>query len=201
MTIQKMASFADPILADWLALYETSFPEEERMSRSYLETTLSADPNNVSMLAMRADDGSLLGISYTEYPPAKQIAYLYYIATDPKVRGNGLGRTLYEAVMGEARARGCRFLFFEVEIPQSGDDGLPARRIDWYRRNGASLLDGIDFNQTVDTSDIVTKMHLMVHTIQATTPESAFALLKEYFEDDLQQTGPLVLVGNGDGSV
>ena len=60
-------------------------------------------------LVADADDGSLAGFLVGFHSPDRpDVAYCHMIATDPNLRGVGLGRRLYERFFEGARAAGAR---------------------------------------------------------------------------------------------
>jgi GNAT superfamily N-acetyltransferase len=72
------------------------------------------------------------------------VNYLAYLAVAPKQRGKSIGSSLFRCVVNEAyRRTGARELLWEVERPDvaAGTDDINRRRIVFYERQGAVLLD------------------------------------------------------------
>jgi GNAT superfamily N-acetyltransferase len=145
-----------------LELYEVSFPVEERVPLEAVQEDIrnqarganSEEFLNRYMAAVR--DGSTVGLSMYGYYRDPRLAFLYYMAIQPELRGKGLGAWLLNETTArltqDARALHgppARGLCWEVERPDESDDPeerlLRERRINFYKRNGAILLDGIDF--------------------------------------------------------
>jgi GNAT superfamily N-acetyltransferase len=144
------------------ALYEASFPPAERvpveaMKRS-IEHWAHVRPENGSMshfkIAIR--DEQVLGLSSWSYFPKPRLGFLYYLAVDPAIRGQGLGDWLLQktlehlpsdaSICGGAPPRG---LIWEVERPAEAaapaERDLRQSRIDFYQRSGSRLLPQLDF--------------------------------------------------------
>jgi hypothetical protein len=86
-----------------------------------------------------------------------------------------------------------------LEIPElaearSAEDGeLARRRIAWYRRQGAFVLEGVKYLQELDTGVPSIPMLLMLHPRTRLDVKQGFSLAKELLPDALQQAGPLRL--------
>ena len=65
----------------------------------------------------------------------------------------------------------------------SQDGEWAARRIAWYRRQGAGTLQGIRYVQSVDTTDEVTEMHLMADLIGTVSTEAVLEKARKLFGD------------------
>lgn len=112
-------------------LYLESFPPEER--RSWEAIVAPAEDGCPRLRAIYAD-GSLAGL-VTTWELADAV-YVEHLATDPALRGRGIGEAAVRALVAEAAPRG---LLLEVE-PESADNPMAARRIGFYRRCGLDLL-------------------------------------------------------------
>lgn len=110
-------------------LYLDSFPPEER--RPWEEI---ADPSRLPrLLAIVLSDGSTAG--FVTIWPFAAFTYIEHLATDPGLRGRGIGAQVM-AALSTAHAP----LLLEVERP-AGLGSIEARRIGFYRRCGLHLLD------------------------------------------------------------
>jgi len=192
----------DPLLPAWLDLYETAFPANERLLVSHFIRLLKKKGNgesaNVWLSALLKDSNPLAGMAVYQIVPKQSIAYLWYIAIYPKVRNQGLGSGYYLEIVANAFELGGKMLFFEVEIPDLAEDeetkSYARRRIAFYQRNGAALLTGVHYMQSVGDHVPCHQMHLMVHAQGLLTADEAFQRMKELLGNDLQQIGPLALV-------
>jgi GNAT superfamily N-acetyltransferase len=120
-----------------------------------------------------------------------------YLATRSDLRGQGVGAVLYQQVVEElCLRRGSEILLFEVEKPEVMAAESPEaaqlaqRRIDWYQRQGARLLEGIRYVQSVAWQPPV-EMALMFHNVAALTPTEAFSRAEALFGSDLKQVHEL----------
>jgi hypothetical protein len=94
-------------------------------------------------------------------------------------------------------AAGARSIIFEVEIPEQAqtepERALAERRICFYQRQGAYLLEGISYFQVIGPHQNPIPMHLMVHGVEPLSPGDAFSIAKQVFGDLVTQTGALEL--------
>jgi GNAT superfamily N-acetyltransferase len=201
ISFQPIDSLHHPLFAPWLDLYETAFPPEERILVSafvkILQQKEAGRPMGVELLAAANTSDELIGMAFYDLLPRQGLATLWYMAVNPQIRSQGLGSQIYQVIIHKVKAAGCQAMFFEVEIPALAHtpetQALAERRIRFYQRNGAQILQGIQYLQSVGWHQPVTPMYLMVHPIQPISPETAFTLAKEIFDDSLQQKGLLNL--------
>ncbi|MEZ0395895.1 MAG: GNAT family N-acetyltransferase [Anaerolineales bacterium] len=200
--VRLLSGRLDPLLPAWLDLYETAFPYEERVLIStfwrVLEKTETGAPPDVVLSALVDSQGNLSGMAAYQMLPSLAAGFLWYLAIAPGGRGHGLGSAYYHFILEDV-FRSADLLLFEVEIPAHCEEAErrrnAERRIVFYQRNGAALLTGIHYMQSVGSHVPPTPMHLMVHARRPTTAEEAFKIAKTLFGDSLSQTGPLDLIG------
>lgn len=195
----EIDGLGDPWLPDWLRLYELSFPPEERLLAGELVGLLQnpASCQTHHLLALVEAEQGLSGLGLWQSRLELSTAYLWYLAIQADIRGGGLGSALYQTIVASALAQ-HHLLIFEVELPAEAPDEasrrLRERRIDFYRRNGARLLSGVDYLQTVGTHLPPVPMHLMAHAVEPLTPVEVFTAGKGLFGSLLKQTGELRLI-------
>jgi ribosomal protein S18 acetylase RimI-like enzyme len=190
LRLHEIASDADAAWEGWRRIYSESFPPTERMSEQWL----LGKPGRRLLALQDAATGAVLGIACCEAYPENGIAVLWYLAIAREHRNQRLGRVLYKEARRLYAESGVKALAIEVEIPGGPDDeGWAARRIDWYRRRGAFLLEGVETTVQVDTGAPPTRMWLMLHAYQRLDPQQCYALAKALFPDTLEQTGDLRL--------
>ncbi len=130
---------------DWKNLYESAFPQDERMAVEEIRQFLSKG----SMLLHRTTNRSneLLCFSLTFPVTDSDFTLLSYIATDPTKRSGGFGskhmRRLIEILKGQYPNQ--LGLFLEIESTrESGLDEATQkarkRRLEFYQRLGAKRL-------------------------------------------------------------
>jgi len=142
-----------------LALYESAFPPAERVPVESIIASIRqrgrAD-GCVPHFFTAVKDARALGLSFYGYFRDVRLGFLYYLAVQPELRGQGLGAWLFHQTLAQlpqdAKSTGGeppRGLVWEVERPVDADTpaerDLRQRRINFYRRNGALLLDRSDF--------------------------------------------------------
>jgi hypothetical protein len=107
-----------------------------------------------------------------------------------------LGCGFYRVITERAFAS-SRLLVFEVEKPEDAHSEaehlIRQRRIGFYQRNGAFLLNGISYLQSVGSHVLPTPMHIMIHSREPMSAEVIYPVAKELFQDAISQTGPLTL--------
>ena len=206
MKLVDLTSPVDDLLLPWLDLYETAFPPHEKMLVSAHLRALKAKANGSApeqiFLAAVADTGveagQFAGLARYELMPPDQVVSLWYLAVNPALRSQGLGSQIYREILHRIEPGAYRAMLFEVEIPELQEMGVPrelaARRIQFYRRQGALLLGGIHYLQSVGWHQPLTPMHLMVHPIQPLSPQEAFDLCKRAYQDYLAQIGELTFI-------
>ena len=109
-------------------LYDTSFPDEERIPYGNLERTFGCGGELVTF----EDGGRFVGFCYSfEH---EGIVFLVYIATVPGCRGRGYGSEMLDAVR---RMKEGRTVFLVLEGSDSSDPAdIRNRRREFYLRNG-----------------------------------------------------------------
>jgi GNAT superfamily N-acetyltransferase len=121
------------------AIYETSFPEGERMAMADLGATLG-DGTRWLYSAETQQDQALLSFAVVlPLTGSAGVCLLEYLATDARYRSQGIGGRLFRHVVASAAAGG-RDLVFEVQLddPTAPDASERRRRIGFYRTHGAA---------------------------------------------------------------
>jgi GNAT superfamily N-acetyltransferase len=213
----ELTSLQDDLLLPWLDLYETAFPAAERVlvSKHLLALKGVPDvPGEHHMLAALDGNASFAGLARYQVLPDLGAAYLWYLATAPELRNQGVGTKFYQEIVrrvtGPAGWAGLRALVIEVEIPARAGEGegvagaaensavaaeraLAQRRIAFYRRQGARLMEGIHYLQSVGRHQAPIPMHIMFHAFGALDAAQAFALARSLWGDQVSQVGKLRL--------
>jgi len=204
MRIVEVASLSDPLFPAWLDLFELSFPTAERVLVSTFVRALAAPDGSVShtLLAGVGPEGDLVGMADYQIFPAQRAAYLWYLAVQPDRRGAGAGSEIYRAVLARLPSKVCALLL-EVEkpllVPEVSERQLAERRIAFYHRLGAQILEGIRYTQSVGSHQPPKPMHLMVHLRAPFGPEQAYASAHEICGDLIQRSGTLRYAGGTAG--
>ncbi len=201
MRIVEITGIDDALLLPWLDLYEVSFPPQERVLVSdhlrVLIEKASGRDRDAYLLAAVNEAGDLIGMIRCHLVSECRVAHLWYLAVVPDMRSKGIGAICYNEVRERSRQAGMRAMLFEVDIPElagSEEAEAPARRrIAFYRRQGAYLLGGIDYMQSIGPHQAPVPMHIMAHPFNAIDPEEAFELARALFGESVVQSRVLTL--------
>ena len=188
----------DRFLLPWLDLYETAFPPHEKILVSsilrILRNKRQSEEEGMNIVAILDGKDKFIGMAMYQLPPDKLVGVLWYIAVIPDQQNKGWGSNIYNGVLAKINPKTHKALVFEVEIPGETNSSPDAeRRIHFYQKNGAKLLTGIYYLQSVGWHQPPTPMHIMIHPILPMNVETAYDLAHTIFEDTLQKIGPLAL--------
>lgn len=101
--------------------------------------------NAHDMLLAYDDNDQIIGIATLSIimgPIVRKIAYLEDFVTDEKVRGQGVGTKLWEAMLTWAKEKGC------TELNFTSGHGREAAQ-EFYKRKGAEIYDTNFFRKTI----------------------------------------------------
>jgi GNAT superfamily N-acetyltransferase len=191
LSFHTIADLSDDLLCSWLNLYETAFPPEERILVStfirLLQTCKRKEQRSVELLAAVDGERHLVGLAFYEFQLNVNWVTLWYIAIDAAQRSQGYGSQVYQEIVRRSKGEDCDGILFEVEIPENAGSFetrlLAERRIQFYQRNGAKLLSGIHYLQSVGIHQPLTPMHLMFHPLKNLDAQDAFQIAKDIFGD------------------
>ena len=113
------------------ALYEESFPEEERIPWGDLMRLVVQMPLE---LAAYREGGELLGLTIVY--PRPRLSWFWYFAVPPEKRGRGIGQRILSALLARYAGRSA---VLDMEDPAQPDAPNPEqrrRRAAFYLRNG-----------------------------------------------------------------
>lgn len=158
---------------------------------------MRGDESHDHLLAAVNDQQQLIGIIHYVVVPESNVACLWYFAIQASLHSQGLGSKMFRKFCDHLEPLNIQALLFEVEIPEQAESPeqreLAMRRIAFYRRLGASLLNGIDYLQNIGWHHPPTPMHLMVYPLRPLDAQQAFNLTQAVFQEYVQQIGPLAL--------
>lgn len=227
LSVVEILDRRDDLLLPWLDLFETSFPPAEKNLVSLFLQILRDKEQGLGpsqhLLAGLNVQGTLIGMAMYEQHSSPPIGFLWYLAILPSQRSRGWGAALYREVLRLLHPA-TEALFLEVEIPEDGTTAeamrtssaaclavSPAkqqmwaqRRIQFYRRQGARLLRGIHYMQSVGPHQPPLPMHIMVHPLAPREADfgrrggrmdaaHAFGLAQAVLKESIQQVGMLEL--------
>lgn len=197
----EIVGIDDDLLLPWLDLYETAFPPTERvLVSSQLKLLKHRAPDEAAdhhILAVLNEQGSLTGMLQYEVIQNVSAAFLWYFAVQPEHRGKGLGTQMYQELWHRLDLDTSTVLVFEVEMPEEAQSQeqrrLAERRIAFYHRQGARLLRGVHYMQSVGWHQPLTPMHVMVHAHEQIDALTAYDMARAVFQDSISQIGQLAL--------
>jgi acetoin utilization deacetylase AcuC-like enzyme/GNAT superfamily N-acetyltransferase len=136
--------------AEVTGLFRAAFPEEVAIIDRMTALVDSRGSRDFGWVLLMAEDGRgrVLGFTFTLWFPELRLGYLYYIASQPERRAQGIGGALYEANRELLRAKGARGLFLDAG-PDSRDKlrhpellAVNRRRLKFYERYDARPVEG-----------------------------------------------------------
>ncbi|MFN2284518.1 MAG: GNAT family N-acetyltransferase [Anaerolineae bacterium] len=189
----------DALLLPWLDLYETAFPPSERMLVSFYLCLLREKRDGLHQhhhLLSVQREGVFVGLAHYVVVAEHHLAWLWMFAVTPEARNQGVGAAIYGEVVQRLPA-GTVAMLIEVERPDLAhtevERALAERRIAFYRRQGALLLEGVHYVQSVGPHQPPLPMHVMLHPLHPLDADAAFALACAVLDDAITQTGTLSL--------
>jgi len=119
MEIRPLTAPDQPQLAELLSRIETFTPDEVQCALELVAIALQ--PNSVDyqvLVAVR--EGKVMGyVCYGPTPMTEGTFDLYWIASDPMVRGQGVGAALVSAMEGDIRRRKGRLIRVETSAMEA----------------------------------------------------------------------------------
>lgn len=199
LNITEITTLDDDLLIPWLDLYEIAFPPAERMLVSFYLRLLREKQHGLQpdhhLLAVQRD-GIFVGLAHYVIVAEHDLAWLWMFAVTPEMRNHGVGAAIYGEIVGRLPV-GTVAMLLEVERPDlahtEAEHQLAERRIAFYRRQGARLLEGVHYIQSVGPHQSPLPMHVMLHPLQPLDAETAFHYAQTVFGDAITQTGALFL--------
>ncbi len=207
LSYRSIQSLSDQSYDSWLDIYQTSFPLTEQMLVSSFNSALreieaqDASERSAEFLLAETEEGEAVGISHYVYSEDCKMGLLWYIAVRSDIRSKGIGSQIYLESVRRLKSDHPEMiaLMFEVEDPTHADNEegnqLAHRRIGFYRRNGAKLVGGIHYLQSVGWQPPI-PMNLMIQPLNdafAITTENAFELIQCAFGADVERISEITL--------
>lgn len=194
---RELLGIDDPLLPEWLALYETSFPANERVLCAaflrLLRAHAAGEQEHEHLLAALCDT-QFAGLADYATRPQSGGAYLVYLATVPALRGKGMGAEMYAEIVRRVMAEdpGNKGIVIEVESPDepsTEDPEMARRRIGFYKRQGARVLGGVEYRQQVQGQRAI-RMCVMVHPLVEMSPLQGLTFARDVL-GGVRPLGPL----------
>lgn len=174
--IREVTDLDSDIGQQVVTIYEQSFPEAERDPVENIAASLNPSTDSAEITHLRAlvEQETVVGFSYFSCYREYYLGFLKFIAVRVDIRGKGYGPILLQDAVQQLRIDGVHAtgwpylgLVFEVERPETAENEadrlLRERRIEFYRRNGARMLEQVDYIAPPVTADQPSlPFHLMV---------------------------------------
>jgi ribosomal protein S18 acetylase RimI-like enzyme len=108
-------------LAALIRRIETFSPEEVQCAIELVDLALTPNnPDYTILVADRDGTGGIVGyVCYGATPMTEGTYDLYWIASDPTVRGQGVGASLISGMEGDMRRRGARIIRVETSATEA----------------------------------------------------------------------------------
>jgi GNAT superfamily N-acetyltransferase len=122
-------------------IYEDGFPA--RLRAEFTSLTDRREDGETALALVRGRQPC--GFAMLRRLGATGWTYLRYFVVERRLRGQGLGGTMWDQLIARLRADGCTLLVFDVEDPGEPGCGpaesqVRSRRVGFYQRHGAVLL-------------------------------------------------------------
>lgn len=135
--------------SDWSKLYETSFPQDERMPLADVQAMIS----NNTMLLHRTTNAAGELLCFSLVTPMSNFSLLAYIATDQTKRSSGVGSKHMKELIQVLKASYQQTqvgLFLEIESTREAnlsvdETAMRKRRLSFYQRLHCKRLCGKDY--------------------------------------------------------
>jgi GNAT superfamily N-acetyltransferase len=195
-SLALITTLQDDLLLPWLDLYEAAFPFDERVPVSLLLRMLKEKTEDFHMLAALDEEDAFAGMAFYILPAEAKgrAGFLWYLATLPDLRGQGLGAWMYRGILARL-PRAVEALYYDVEIPDlaasAEEKSLARRRIRFYQRLGAHVMSGVRDIMRAAPDRAQLRLHLMVHPRRDLSPQAAYDLARTFLPDELEVSGEL----------
>lgn len=162
-------------------IYLDSFPPHERIDFTSLVASIVS---GTRWLYTATDQEQLMGFAISIPRIAADVHLLEYLAVTRYARNGGIGGTLLDNLVDAIRAEdNVSGILLEVETDEEGADAersLRQRRIGFYQRHGARLIEcAPHYRAPTDTADQTIAMKLLWLPINSTTEPPRGEKLRE----------------------
>ena len=170
-----------PLLNQLRVIYLNSFPPSERED---FQTVIGSITDGSRRLFTVEEFGELLSFAVVVPLADTDVQYLEYIATAEQARSKGVGGVLLQFICTYLRSSGSvSGLLLEVQSEQAGPEQerpLRRRRIEFYKRHGASLVDAAPAYRAPNLDgEGTTPFRLMWIPIRSEAPSLSGAMLRQ----------------------
>ena len=150
-------------------VFRRAFPHEpegiDRIAR-LLDKRASLDFDPLLLVAL-GDKRTVTGLAFVFFFPSIRMGYLQYIASDPDIRGRGIGGALYEAIRELVIARHGKAMLLDIPpvdadaIDEPERLALNRKRLDFYERYGARIIENTMWDRQPNARNAGYLTHLL----------------------------------------
>ena len=180
LIVDRVKVASDPRFDELVAIYREALPRSERKPAAKLAAMI-AKPGYIFLVLML--DGKVVGFAIAVCFERTEACLIEYMAIAGKMRGQGLGNTLFKSVVELPEIRD-RYLLAEVEseVPASADQEDRVRRKRFYRKLGCREIEGLDYIMPAVSSSTPPAMNILVYRREL-PEEISKAQLRGWLED------------------
>ena len=161
LIVDRVKVASDPRFDELVAIYREALPRSERKPAAKLAAMI-AKPGYIFLVLTL--EGKVVGFAIAVCFERTEACLIEYMAIAGKMRGQGLGNTLFKSVVELAEIRD-RYLLAEVEseVPPSADHEDRVRRKRFYRKLGCREIEGLDYIMPAVSSSTPPAMNILVY--------------------------------------
>ncbi|HXX96041.1 MAG TPA: GNAT family N-acetyltransferase [Candidatus Bathyarchaeia archaeon] len=151
-------------------IYKSSFPLNETRSSEKVVELLENDKDY--HLFSYLYDNSVVGISLMYIFRSLSVGLLDYMAVIPNHQGKGIGMELFKFSLEQFSSVTCNGIGLLMEIqredvPDPLESNLRKRRVRFYAKNGARVLDGVNYLlPPIHAGMMAEEMYLMIRPLR-----------------------------------
>lgn len=153
---------------NWYEKLNKYFPIEEMKSKKHMEMLLKEKGD-----VYHKDEGPYHVLMYAEF---ESFIFIDYVWVSSQARGQGVGHKLIEKMKERKKP-----ILLEVE-PVDYDDTDSAKRLHFYKREGFSHAQYIDYNRRSLATDEETPMEILYWSPNADPEEKIYEKMKKMYE-------------------
>lgn len=179
---REIESSSDPVLPQFAATYEASFPIEvlvpQQLIVALIERKLRGElALNVYHLGVAFDGDAMVGGAVFNFLHQASIGFIDYIFVNRQLRGRGIGQFIYDRLSdtlkrdasgsGRGLLQGILFEIEREDLAAEADDRRERmRRLRFFLGRGAGIISGLNYLQPpLHPGKEPLPMHLMFHPI------------------------------------
>lgn len=145
--VQRVTKPVSPLFKPSIEIIRESIAISEQLREEHLLRLLEGDDYRLYCLV---SEGQVAAAAFVYLPRDEHFGHLDYMAVRSDLRNQGLGATLFQALVDivSQERPGADYLLLEVDDDRRGDSAdqlIARRRIGFYRRLGAKLLTNVHY--------------------------------------------------------